>query len=97
MSRQKGFVPIESGFAHLILLLAILALVVAAVVGYLFYTKKLPGFFNTSTSSSTDTEDSSSLLKTEYQNPFEERSSYSNPFSESTESGYKNPFDNLSQ
>lgn len=36
-----------------------------------------------------------SLLKEEYSNPFEEEAQYQNPFSESSEESYTNPFDTL--
>lgn len=85
MSQQRGF-------AHLLLIL--LVVLIAGVIAYLFYTNNLPGFSKTKLNFQTSTEESSSVLKTEYQNPFEEKSSYTNPFSNPD---YQNPFDNLSQ
>ena len=78
--------PQEKGFSALLLLL--LVAVVAAVAGFYFLSgkKTLPATIKTSATES-------SSLKTEYANPFDQKSTTTtNPFDSSE---YQNPFDNL--
>lgn len=77
----------ERGFAHLLLILLVLVLIAAAA--FFLYNK---GLLNIPGLSPKSSPDPASLLKTEYQNPFEEKANYSNPFSESE---YQNPFEAL--
>lgn len=78
----------KKGFAHLILLVVILA-VTLLLISALFYTKifnkKLPSITNQNNS-----QEASVQIKKDYQNPFDKNTQYINPFNQT-----KNPFDNL--
>ena len=78
--------PNEKGLAPLVLIL-VLALIGAAVAGYVLFMRSknvLPG------SSNTQSAPSSVNLQKKYENPFDTKTNYVNPFAE-----YKNPFDSL--
>lgn len=83
----------EKGFAHLLILGAVLLIILAAIGGLIFAgvihlpTKTLPSSTPTPSNYEAGSLDPSS--KTEYSNPFEEEKTV-NPFDT-----YQNPFDTL--
>lgn len=80
----------QRGFAHILLLLLIVAILIAA--GYFLVTKgfiKLPGNLSQITKKQAASE-VKVAVKTEYDNPFDKKSQYVNPFDQ-----YKSPFLNL--
>lgn len=85
----------QKGFAHILLFIVILLIIGAAIGAFLIIkgTNFLPkasdaGIAQTPTASSADEPQVS--LKTEYENPFSEETTYKNPFD-----NYQNPFNNL--
>lgn len=78
----------ERGIAHLLLIVLVVGVVGFALVFYFFFQKG--SFPYKSVGSGTFKTPPSSLLQEKYENPFDEKTQYQNPFSE-----YSNPFDNL--
>lgn len=78
MPKQRGLAPI----------VIILIIAAVAIVGYLLFTQ---GKLKVPLPTKEQQEQSAAVnLTTEYKNPFDKKSSYTNPFAE-----YKNPFDTI--
>lgn len=76
---------------HRLLIIGSVSIIILLGIGTFLYlrntsTKPAPS----ATVEQTDTASNSAQLKTEYNNPFDKKSQYSNPFAD-----YQNPFDNL--
>lgn len=74
----------KKGFAHLILIILILASILA-VATFLYTARKNPSQTNDKL-----TTEATVQIKKDYANPFDEKNQYVNPFDQN-----KNPFDNL--
>ncbi len=92
---QNPLDNLEPNSSHLIrnvLLVGVLITVILVGIDLFLVFKNLANSVNKSISALEPTKQANITLKSQYENPFDKNTQYSNPFSQS-----QNPFDNLTQ